>query len=275
MKTLDDIIKLAEENVGYLSEKIKELEKLNRDIEAVKESPEKLNEKLKELVTQAQGYTDALGVATKKYVDETNTLFANNLSKLSDHIEEFKNELTRLISTDFNALFNDLQKKFISQTREDLAIELQRFEEKGKDLQEKIDELKKQVDRLQSIDVEKYFDKLQKTLSDIFGAINNINSNLTNAIQTLAGIVQSLVAIQLSVDTNYKELKQFLNSFSETTAKHLTEQDNQTIKNMEWIENKVESLIEQNELLKKRIRTNRVLYVIGLLIISLMVMMHA
>ncbi len=275
MKTLDDIIKLAEENVGYLSEKIKELEKLNRDIEAVKESPEKLNEKLKELVTQAQGYTDALGVATKKYVDETNTLFANNLSKLSDHIKEFKNELTRLISTDFNALFNDLQKKFISQTREDLAIELQRFEEKGKDLQEKIDELKKQVDRLQSIDVEKYFDKLQKTLSDIFGAINNINSNLTNAIQTLAGIVQSLVAIQLSVDTNYKELKQFLNSFSETTAKHLTEQDNQTIKNMEWIENKVESLIEQNELLKKRIRTNRVLYVIGLLIISLMVMMHA
>ena len=130
-----------------------------------------------------------------------------------------------------------------------------------------IDELKKQIERLEKIDLEKHFDKLQKTLAEIFGAINAINLTLTNIIQTLTGIVQSLGTIQTTLDTNHKEGKQLLNSFSETTEKHLTDQDKQATKNVELLESKMKSLSEQNELLKKEVKTNRIIQIVGLTII--------
>lgn len=57
--------------------------------------------------------------------------------------------------------------------------------EKSKDLETKIDELMKQIQRLERIDLEKHFDKLQKTLSENSVAINAINLYLTNITQML------------------------------------------------------------------------------------------
>ena len=57
--------------------------------------------------------------------------------------------------------------------------------EKSKDLETKIDELMKQIHRLERIDLEKHFEKLQKTISENSGAINTINLTLTNITQTL------------------------------------------------------------------------------------------
>jgi len=64
-------------------------------------------------------------------------------------------------------------------------IALTSGKEKSKVLQTKIDELKKQIQRLERIDLEKHFDKLQKTVSENSEAINTINLNLTNITQTL------------------------------------------------------------------------------------------
>ena len=108
-----------------------------------------------------------------------------------------------------------------------------------------------QVERLEAIDLEKHFDKLQKTLSEIFGAINAINLTLTNIVQTLTGIVQTLGNIQTTLDTNHKEAKQLINNFSESTEKHLNDIDKQATKNVELLETKIKSLSEQNELLKR------------------------
>ena len=160
-----------------------------------------------------------------------------------------------------------MQKSFIDQTRKDLAIELKKFDDKSTDLQTKIDELRKQVERLEKIDLEKHFDKLQKTLSEIFGAINAINLTLTNIVQTLTGIVQTLGNIQTTLDTNHKEAKQLLNSFSESTEKHLNDIDKQASKNVGLLETKIKSLSEQNELLKKEVKTNRIIQMIGFVIV--------
>jgi len=271
MPDYEEIIKQSQANVKSLSEKLKDLDKLYQEIKALKESaegiPEIFNKKFQELVKLSEDYTNTLGAATKNYLDGNNTLFTTKLSELSTKIKEFEKEITRLVNTDFTKLFKDLQKVFIDQTRADLATELKRFEEKSKDLQTKIDELKRQIERLEKIDLEKHFDKLQKTLAEIFGAINTINLTLTNIIQTLTGIVQSLGNIQTTLDTNHKEAKQFLNSFSETTEKHLTNQDNQATKNVELLESKMKSLSEQNELLKKEVKTNRIIQIVGLTII--------
>lgn len=194
-------------------------------------------------------------------------MFSTKLNELSAKIKEFDKEVARLLNTDFTKLFKDLQKIFIEQTRDDLAKELKRFEEKAINLQTKIDDLKTQTERLEKVDLDKHFDKLQKTLSEIFGAVNAINSTLTNFIQTLTGIVQTLGTIQTTLDTNHKEAKQLLNSFSETTEKHLSDQDKQATKNVELLESKIESLSDQNELLKKELKANRLIQIVGLTII--------
>lgn len=271
MPDYEEIIKQSQANVKSLSDKLKDLEKLHQEIKALKEAaegiPEIFNKKFQELVKLSEDYANTLGAATKNYLDGNNTLFTTKLSELSTKLKEFEKEITRLVNTDFTKLFKDLQKVFIDQTRADLAIELKRFEEKSKDLQTKIDELKKQIERLEKIDLEKHFDKLQKTLAEIFGAINAINLTLTNIIQTLTGIVQSLGNIQTTLDTNHKEAKQLLTSFSDTTTKHLTDQDNQAKINVALLENKIKSILEQNELLRKEVKTNRIIQIAGLTII--------
>ena len=271
MPDYEEIIKQSQANVKSLSEKLKDLDKLHQEIKSLKEAaegiPEIFNKKFQELVKLSEDYTNTLGAATKNYLDGNNTLFTAKLSELSSKIKEFEKEITRLVNTDFTKLFKDLQKVFIDQTRADLATELKRFEEKSKDLQTKIDELKKQIERLEKIDLEKHFDKLQKTLAEIFGAINAINLTLTNIIQTLTGIVQSLGTIQTTLDTNHKEAKQLLNACSEATEKHLAEQDNQAKNNVELLESKIKSVAQQNELLQKEVKTNRIIQIVGLTII--------
>lgn len=276
MPDYEELIKQSQANVKSLSEKLKDLDKLYQEIKALKETaegiPETFNKKFQELVKLSEDYTNTLGAATKNYLDGNNTLFTTKLSELSAKIKEFEKEITRLVNTDFTKMFKDLQKVFIKQTRADLAIELKRFEDKSIDLQRKIDELNKQIERLEKIDLEKHFNKLQKTLSEIFGAINAINLTLTNIVQTLTGIVQSLGTIQTTLDTNHKEAKQLLTSFSETTEKHLTNQDNQATKNVELLESKLKSISEQNELLRKEVKTNRIIQIVGLTIILIMLM---
>jgi len=142
-----------------------------------------------------------------------------------------------------------------------------------KELQTKIHELKNQVDRLEGIDLLAHFDKLQKTLTDIFGAINTINLTVSGIIQMLTGIVQSIGTIKTSLDTNNKESKRLLNSLSEATEKHLTDQDNQAKKNLKVLDSNLKSLSEQNELLINNVKTNRRILIIGFILVIIILIL--
>lgn len=257
MPSLDELISTAQNVVIDLNNKLLQIEEIHQDIKRLRDSsssiPEQFNKKFKEIVDLTTNYTNTLGGVTKTYLDGNNTLLTSKINDLSNKIKEIEKEISRLVNTDFNKLFTDLQKKFIDQTRQDLTTELKRFEEKSKDFQSKIDELKKQIVRLEAIDLEKHFDKLQKTLAEIFGAINAIHSPLTNIIQTLTGIVQSLGSIQNSINTYHK-----------TASKQLDGLSIDAKKNIELIENKIKGLADQNEVLKKEIKTNKLIQFIGL-----------
>ncbi len=270
MPNYDEIIQQSHANIKSLSEKLKDLDKLHQDIKELIKQPEIFNTKYQQIVELSEKYTNTLGASTKKYLDGNNTIFTEKLKYLSDKTEELKKEITRLVNTDFTKLFYNLQKSFIDQTREDLAIELKKFDNKLTDLQTKIDVLKMQVERLEAIDLEKHFDKLQKTLSEIFGAINAINITLTNIVQTLTGIAQELGNIQTTLDTNHKEAKQLLSSFRvltveklNDTVEKLNDLDRQTIKNVKLIE----SLLEQNKSLKKEVKTNIIIQIVGIVLV--------
>lgn len=267
MPNYEEVIQQSQANIKSLSEKLKDLDKLHQDIKELIKQPEIFDTKYQQIVKLSEDYTNTLGAATKKYLDGNNTLFTTKLNELSDKTKDLQKEISRLVNTDFTKLFQDLQKSFIDQTRKDLATELKKFDEKSTDLQTKIEELRKQVERLEKIDLEKHFDKLQKTLSEIFGAINAINITLTAITQTLNSIVQSLGAIQNAIDTNHKETKQVISSFSDATTKHLSSQDSEAKRNTELLESKIKSLAEQNDLLKKEVKTNRIIQIVGLTII--------
>ena len=212
MPDYEEIIQKSKENVNALTDKLRDLDQLHQNIISLKNAaegiPDIFNEKFQEIVKVTEGYTNTLGAATKNYLDGNNTLLTTKLSELSSKIKEFEKEITRLVNTDFTELFKDLQKVFIVQTRADLATELKRFEEKSKELQLKVDELKREIGRLESIDLEKNFAKLQTTLSEIFGAINNINLTLTTVTQTLNSILLSLGTIQSSIEMFKTEIMQ-------------------------------------------------------------------
>lgn len=267
MPNYDEIIKQSEDNINSLSEKLKGLDKLYQEIKSIKESseliPEIFSNKFLELVKLSEDYTNTLGSSTINYLDGNNTLFTTKLSELSIKIKEFENEINRLVNTDFTNLFKDLQKEFIEKARADLAIELKLIEEKSNDLQTKIEYLKIQVDRLDKIDLDKHFDKLQKTLAEIFGAINSINLTLTNTVQTLTSIVQTLGTIQTSLETNHKESKQLITSFNGSLEKLLTDQNKQAAKDVELLELKIKTLSDQNALLFKDLIKNRIIQIAG------------
>jgi chromosome segregation ATPase len=267
MPNYEEVIQQSQANIKSLSEKLKDLDKLHQDIKELIKQPEIFDTKYQKIVNLSEDYTNTLGAATKKYLDGNNTLFTTKLNELSDKTRDLQKEISRLVNTDFTILFQDLQKSFIDQTRKDLATELKKLDDKSTKLQTKIDEIKKQVERLEKIDLEKHFDKLQKTLSEIFGAINAINLTLTAITQTINSIVQSLGTIQNAIETNHKETKQVIGSFSDATAKHLNDQDTKARINTELLESKIKSLAEQNHLLKKQVKTNRIIQIVGLTLI--------
>ena len=212
----------------------------------------------------------SIEIIQKQEISNSETL--NSVSKLVEFeivtaINKLEAEVVKLIDADFTSLFDNLQIVLINQTREDLALELSKIDEKSTTLQAKIENLNAEIERLENIDLERHSVTLQRTLSEIFGAINPINGTLTSIVQTLTGIVQTLGNIQTVIDANHKETKQLLNSFSEATEKHFVDQDRKATRNVELLVSNMKSLSEQNELLKKEAKTNRTIQIVGFLVI--------
>lgn len=267
MPNYDEIIQKSQENVNVLSQKLKALDKLHQDTIALRGSsdalPEKLRTQFDAIAKIISDFVSLFNESTNKYVEVNNSLLTSRMSQFSEKLTTFNREIVRLSNIDLTNQFNDLQTAFIAQTRKDLKQELDKFEEKSDDLQAKNEALEIQVDRLTKVDLDKGFDKLQKTLSDIFGSVNAINQTLTVITQNFTGIAQTLGTLQASIDTHHKETIQTLSAFSESTAHHLIDQDTEAKSNYESLDSRINLLSEQNELIRKEIKTNRVIQLVG------------
>lgn len=215
MSSYDEIIQQSQKNIKSLGDKLKDIESLQQDIKELIKQPKLFEQKFLEIVKLAGEFTDALGSATKIYLDGSNEILTSKLSELSHQLKS----------------------------------------------------LEHQVDRLDSLDFEKHFDKFQKTLSEIFGAINAINLNLTNSIQSLTSIVQSLGTIQTANAVNHKETIEVLADFSDETFNQLEIQGREIKETSKILENKIIDLFTQNDLLRKSIESNKLIQLIGLTII--------
>lgn len=267
MPNYDEIIQQSQENVNALAQKLKELDQLHQDIKKLINQPEVFDQKFSEVTELANDFTSKLGGSVKLYLEGSNTIFTSKLNEMEGKLGELDTQITRLASTNFKEMFESLQSEFIEQTRKDLEIELRKVDEKTVYFQDRINELRAQIERLEQIDLNRHFNELQKVLAEIFVAINGVNLTLTNLLQTISGIVQTLVNIQATLDRNHNETNLVIKDFRDATYRKLTNFDREISRKMDLIENKIKSLSEENAELKNAIMTNRVIQVVGFFII--------
>ena len=252
-----------------LKKEVTQLEEIGIKFKKLLDSNDQLpvafEEKFKKIVKITESYTDSLGLATKSYLDGNNSLFTTNIIELSNKIKKLHEEIDRLVNTDFAKLFKDLQELLIDKIQSDLNVELKQ----SNNFQTKIELFKDQIERLEKIDLESHFDKLQKTLSEIFGAINAINITFTSITQTLTNIVQSIGNIQTTISTNHNELIQLVSNSGGILMDHLTKQENLLKDRFELLEKKVINITEQNEILRKEVDSSKRIQLIGITIIGI------
>jgi len=272
MPNYDEIIQQSQDNVNALAQKLRELDQLHIDIKKLIKHPETFDAKFVEVRELAESYTKSIGSSVKIFLDGNNTLFIAKLKEMEEKIGELDTQISRLTNTNYEELFKSLQLVFIEQTRKDLELELKKVDEKTILIQERIDEFRAQIERLEKIDLEKYFDSLQKTLSEIFGAVNSINITLTKITQTLSTISESISSLKNSVELNQKELVQLNGYLLDTINQKFIQNEKQANHYFEIFESKLNSLKEQNLILQKDVKMNRIIQIIAFSILGVLIL---
>jgi hypothetical protein len=212
-----------------------------------------------EIIKQSQANVESLSEKLKdldKLYQDIISLKINS-EKLP---QEFQNafEKIQLQATKYTEILGDTSKTYIDGNNTMFTKKLNEFSDKNAELDKEISRLNDEISRLKNIDLEKHFDKLQKTLSDIFGAINAINLTLSGITSSLTSIIQGLGQIQKVSDDNFKELNN-----------HLNQQGKKNEIEFEILKKEVATIKEKNSELKKEIKTNRVIQIVGLFMIIL------
>lgn len=227
--------------------------------------PIKFEEAVDEIKVPKQN--KAIASDTVGHTNSSDEIYSKKLGDFSEKLAELRQEIEPLVATDFKELFRGLQSELIDKARNDIAIELKKFENKSVLLQDKINTLHRETDRLSAIDLEKHFDKHQKTLSDIFGAVNTINLTITSITQSLNTLSQGIGSVQTSIEEVNKKTASDLATLKTDLHQHLKLQGEETRNSFQLLETRLQSVTEQNERLQKQQKTNVIILVVGMIII--------
>jgi hypothetical protein len=258
----EEILRESQENVKKLNEKLKDIESLHNEIK------ESVSLSLKNPVLFKE-LAEKLNNSAELYLTGNNTIFDQKIVEISTKINELGSEITRLVEVDFIALFKNLETKFLENSKVEIGKELNKIDEKASSLQSKIDDLGKEITRLSKIDLEEHFNKHQNKLSEVFNGVNSINGILLTALQNLNKIIIKFGDIEEILSKNQKEVKKsfdLVNENQENNKKDL-------LGKIEETETRLNSIISQNEQLKKELDFNKKLNfaIIVLVLVSIIV----
>jgi uncharacterized protein YukE len=271
----EEILRESQDNVKKLNEKLKDIENLHNEIKESINLSLKNPKIFKELAENLNG-------SAELYLKGNNTIFEEKIVEISTKIAELSSEISRLVEVDFNAAFKELERQFLENSKEEIGKELKKFEDKAKGLQNKIDEFGKEIIRLSKIDLETHFDKHQNKLSEVFISVNGINGILSTISQNINKIIQNLGEIDQILSKNQKEIiKNFdlVNENQNINKKelldHLEKNQKELLSKLEDSGVKINSIISQNEILKKEIDFNKKLSftIIALVIVAIVILL--
>lgn len=304
----EEILRESQENVKKLNEKLKDIESLHNEIkesvslslknpELFKELAAKLNEsaelylignntifdkkiyeisnKINELgseitrLVEVDFHTLFKGLETK-FLDNSKVELAKELLKFDDKINKLDSEINRLVEVDFNVLFKDLQTKFLDSSKIEIAKELAKFDARANTFIEINETFKVEIERLSNIDLEEHFNKHQNKLSEVFISVNGINGILTTISQNINTIIKNFGDVEQTLSKNQKEI---IKSF-EVVKENQEKITNDLLIKLNKSDTKLDSIITDNEALKKQLDFNKKLNiaVIILIIISFIIM---
>ena len=273
MNNIDQILEKNYEQLDILKSELSNLKEIKNRIEVLIGSNDKLPIIFSELFDKinkvTNDFTNVLGNSVNVFLEGNNDLLTKNSTDFSNKISELSAEITRLVEVDFNALFKDLETKFLENSKLEIGKELKKFDEKTNNLQNKIDNLGKEITRLSKIDLEEHFNKHQSKLSEVFISVNGINGILTTISQNINKIIQNFGDIEQTLSKNQKEINQGFDIVKENQDKTT----NDLLNKIKESDTKLDAIVSQNEALKKELDFNKKLNfaIIVLVIISIII----
>jgi DNA repair exonuclease SbcCD ATPase subunit len=269
----EEILRESQENVKKLNEKLKDIETLHNEIKESVSLSLKNPILFKDLAQKLNG-------SAELYLEGNNKIFEGKIIEISSKITELGAEINRLTNVDLNALFKELETQFLENSKKGIESELKKIEEKSNQIQIKIDELGNEVTRLSKIDLEVHFDRHQSKLSEVFISVNGVNGVLVGISQNINKLIQLLGEIDQIIIKNQKELLQSFDDVLKINNDNKCEivaNLNQNQKELKTKLNesdvKMDSIILQNEALKKEVDFNKKLtfVIIFLVIVSIVI----
>ncbi len=273
MNNIDQILEKNYEQLDILKSELLNLKEIKSRIEVLIGSNEKLpiifSERFDKIIQVTNDFTNVLGKSVNIFLEGNNDLLTKNSTDFSNKISELGSEITRLVEVDFNALFKDLETKFLENSKLEIGKELKKFDEKTNNLQNKIDDLGKEITRLSKIDLEEHFNKHQSKLSEVFISVNGINGILTTISQNINKIIQNFGDIEQTLSKNQKEINQGFDVVKENQDKTT----NDLLNKIKESDTRLDAIVSQNEVLKKELDFNKKLNfaIIVLVIISIII----
>lgn len=273
MNNIDQILEKNYEQLDILKSELTNLKEIKNRIEVLIGSNEKLpiifSERFDKIIQVTNDFTNVLGKSVNIFLEGNNDLITKNSTDFSNKISELGSEITRLVEVDFNALFKDLETKFLENSKEEIGKELKKIDAKVNFFQTKINDLEDVIFKLAAIDLEEHFNKHQSKLSEVFISVNGINGILTTISQNINKIIQNFGDIEQTLSKNQKEINQGFDVVKENQDKTT----NDLLNKIKESDTKLDVIVSQNELLKKELDFNKKLNfaIIVLVIISIII----
>lgn len=185
--------------------------------------------------------------------------------------EEFKKRFQLIIeyAAEYNNNIGNSVKLFLDGNNELLVKNINQIENNISQFQKINDDFGKEITRLSKIDLEEHFNKHQSKLSEVFISVNGINGIITAISQNINKIIQNFGEIEQTLSKNQKEINKGLDLVNENQEKTKKE----LLTKLEESDAKLNSIISQNDLLKKDLDFNKKLNfaLITLIVVSLII----
>jgi phage-related protein len=206
MPVYEEVLEIAHNNVQQLGNQLSELNDLKKLLRDAREIPDQWDEKFKEVAATTSEYTAAINALANTYLEGSNEVIGNNLAELASANAKLGTQIQALTTYDFASHFKTLQQEIAEQVKADLRKEIEGVSVATGELGTTNETFRQEIQRLHEVDLEAHFNRHQKMLSDVFNAINSINSLLSTNMQTLVQLQAGQAEVQSTLEVQHKEL---------------------------------------------------------------------
>jgi hypothetical protein len=215
MPNYEEVLDQAHTNVRQLGDQLNELNELKQSLKDARKIPDQWDAKFQEVAATTREYTSAINALATSYLEGSNTIIGNNLADFSTANAKLNGQIQELTTYDFASHFKTLQQDIAEQVKTDLRKEVEGVSAATGELGTTNEAFRKEVTRFSEVDLEVHFNRHQKLLSDVFNAINSINSLLSTNVQTLVQLQTGQAEVRRVLEEQHKVM---LSKVAENTA---------------------------------------------------------